>query len=382
MPASARPRRERIEELDELVLDDGTLFLDDENFLEAVGEGARARGLERPAHADLVQANAERAGARVVDAEFLERLPHVEIALARGGDAEARLGRVEDRAIERVDARKRAHGVHLGAVQPALLVERRVGPAQIETIRRRHEVVRQRDRHALRVDVDGRRAFDRLRDGLQRDPAAGEARHRERDDAEVEIVLHRGRIEHRDHRGDQHLLALVRARGRLAAVVVARQQHDAAVLRGARRVGVLQRVGRAVHAGTLAVPDAEHAVARRVVVEAELLRAPQRGRGEVLVDAGLEHDVMRIEVPARGDERVVVRAERRAAIAGDEARRVESRGGVALPLQERQPHQRLHAAQVDAAGRLRVLVVEGDALRVGHSRRRDVGMRGQGWRPF
>ena len=67
-------------------------------------------------------------------------------------------------------------------------------------------------------------------------------------------------------------------------------------LRGAGHVGVLEDVAAAVHARALAVPDAEHAVELGVREEVELLRAPDRGGGELLVDAGLEHDVLRRQV--------------------------------------------------------------------------------------
>jgi hypothetical protein len=76
-------------------------------------------------------------------------------------------------------------------------------------------------------------------------------------------------------------------------------------------VGVLEDVGTAVDPRPLAVPDAEHAVVLVVgLVELELLRAPQRGGGELLVDAGLEHHVVGRQVFARRPQRLVIAAER------------------------------------------------------------------------
>ena len=151
-------------------------------------------------------------------------------------------------AVDAIRARERAHRVHLRAVQPPLLVERGVGPAQVQAVARRGEVRRLDDAHALRVDVDRRRALHGLGDRLHPDPASGVARHREPDEAEVEVVLHGRGVEHGNHRRDQHLLALVRGGRRLARVVVAGQQQHAAARRGAREVRVLQHVGRAVDA--------------------------------------------------------------------------------------------------------------------------------------
>ena len=48
-------------------------------------------------------------------------------------------------------------------------------------------------------------------------------------------------------------------------------------------------------------------------------------------------------------QRLVERAQRRAAIAGDEAGGIEAGERVALALQDQQPNERLHAGQIDAA---------------------------------
>ena len=61
-------------------------------------------------------------------------------------------------------------------------------------------------------------------------------------------------------------------------------------------------------------------------------------------------------------QRLVVAAERRAAVAADEAGGVQAEHRVALLLQHRQAHQRLHAAHEGAAVLEAVLVVERDAL--------------------
>jgi hypothetical protein len=115
--------------------------------------------------------------------------------------------------------------------------------------------------------------------------------------------------------------------------------------------------------GPLAVPDAEHAVELlRLRVEVELLRAPHRGRRELFVDPRLEHDVLRGEVRLRLPQRLVVAAERRAAVAADEAGGVEAVHRIALLLQHRQADQRLHAAHEGATRFERVLVVERDGL--------------------
>ena len=86
---------------------------------------------------------------------------------------------------------------------------------------------------------------------------------------------------------------LMRGGGGFRRVVVAHQREHAAVLRGAGEIGVAEHVAGAVDARALAVPHAEHAIVLALAAQLGLLRAPQRGGGEVLVEAGLEEDVVR-----------------------------------------------------------------------------------------
>src|SRR5205085_6793579 len=96
------------------------------------------------------------------------------------------------------------------------------------------------------------------------------------------------------------------------------------------------------------------------LIEIDRLAAPYGGGGEILVDAGLELDAAALEEAFGRPERIVVGAERRAAIARDETAGLEPRGGVALHLHDRQPNERLDAVEIDASGLQIVLVVERD----------------------
>src|SRR5204862_377086 len=82
---------------------------------------------------------------------------------------------------------------------------------------------------AIDVGDDRGRAFDGFRDRLEADPAAGEARQRKTENPKIEIILQRRRIDHRHQRRGEHLLALMRQRRGLAAMVVAGERNDAAV---------------------------------------------------------------------------------------------------------------------------------------------------------
>jgi hypothetical protein len=295
----------------------------------------------------------------VVEAEVGQRLAQVVVGLAAGDQAEAVVRRRDDVVVQLVRAHVGERRVPLEIHQPRFLLQRRIGPADVQAAGRHHEVLGHHDVDAVRVDVDRRRRLDHFLDRLHRRPHAREAAHRERVQAHVEDVLHRRREEHRHAAGLEDVVALVRRGGALGDVVVAGDRDHAAVRRGAGHVGVLEHVGGAVDARALAVPEAEHAVELvGLRIERELLRAPHRGGAELLVDARLEHDVLRGEVLLGAPQRLVVAAQRRAAVAADEAGGVQAGQRVARALQHRQAHQRLHAAHEGAARLERVFVVQ------------------------
>ena len=150
-------------------------------------------------------------------------------------------------------------------------------------------------------------------------------------------------------------------------MVVARHDQDPAMPRAAGVVAVLEHVERAVDARALAVPEGEDAVVLRAREQADLLRAPDRGGGQVLVDAGLEDDAALVQELAGLPQGLIEAAQRRAAIARDEPRRVQAGGEVALALQHRQADQRLDAGHQHPPALQRVAVVE-THLRQGHAR--------------
>ena len=147
---------------------------------------------------------------------------------------------------------------------------------------------------------------------------------------------------------------------RFCRVIVAGEHQHAAALGGARKIGMLEHVAAAVHTGALAVPHREHAVVLGARVHVDLLAAPDRGRSQVLVQSRPKLDVRLGKKFFRTPQRKVERAQRRAAIAGDEAGGVQPGQHVALALQHQQAHQRLHAGHVNAAGLELIFVIESD----------------------
>ena len=156
------------------------------------------------------------------------------------------------------------------------------------------------------------------------------------------------------------MLALVRDGRRARAVVVTGHHQHAAMAGRAGEVGMLEHVAAAIDARPLAVPHGEDAVAPRTGQQVQLLRAPDRGGRQVLVDARLEADVLRSQERRRLVQCGVEPAQRRTAVARHITGRVQAGGAVALVLQHRQARQRLHAGHVDPPAVEAVFVVELD----------------------
>ena len=89
-----------------------------------------------------------------------------------------------------------------------------------------------------------------------------------------------------------------------------------------------------------------------------LLGAPDRGRGQILVDGRLEVDVGAGEEAARGPQLLVDVVHRGAAVAGDVGGGVEARRAVADALHHREAHQGLAAGDVNPSLPALVLVVQ------------------------
>ena len=121
-----------------------------------------------------------------------------------------------------------------------------------------------------------------------------------------------------------------------------------------------ENVAGPIDAGALAVPHGKHAVVLALAAQLGLLRAPDRGRGEVFVDAGLKPDVAFGQEWRGAQELAVEPTQRRAAIAGNVARRVKAVAPVQLLLHQAEPHQRLKSGDEDVAVAEVVFVVELD----------------------
>ena len=171
--------RSAVELLAQLDLDQRALLLDDHDEVEPSGEVLQLLRIERPGAGDLEQADAEIIGADLVEAEFLQRLAHVEIGFADGDDADARrLPTGEDGLVELVGAQVGEDRGALVQVQALFLVEEIELAADAEAARRHDEIIGDRDADPVDRAVDRGGRFDVVLDAFQADPDAGEARER------------------------------------------------------------------------------------------------------------------------------------------------------------------------------------------------------------
>ena len=139
----------------DLDLDQRALFLDHDDEVEALGEFHQFEAADRPRAADLVETQAEVVALDLVEAELVERLADVEIALADGDDADLGVAPARaDHAVELVRPHEGQHGVALEVVQARFLAEHGVAEPDVEPARRHREVVGDDDLHAVEAAVD------------------------------------------------------------------------------------------------------------------------------------------------------------------------------------------------------------------------------------
>ena len=337
-----------IEDGADLIFDQRPLFLDDDDEVEAGGEVAHDDGVERPDHADLEQAQAQRL-AGLNEAEIAERLQEVLPGLARRDDPDAGVLAAAQDAVQPVGAGEGERGGKLVMVEPLFLRQRQVDRPGADAAGRVARAIGNDDRRRIGADIDGAAALGDVGHHLHADPAAGKARHGDAEKAEVDQFLGVRRIEDGHADGDERGVGEIdRGRGS-RAVIVAGQRQRPALRRSAGEIGVTEGVAGPVDARTLAVPDAEDAIDRRPGEARQMLRAPDRGRRQILVEAGTEDDIAPLEDVAGAPELDVEAPHRRAAVAGDIAAGVEAGRFVAQALLDRQTHQRLHPGHVEPA---------------------------------
>src|SRR5262249_28774447 len=146
-----------VELLLDLRLNERPLLFHGQDDVESLRELEDALRLQRPGHADLVKPYPQLIGSHFVDAQLVERLAHVEIALAGRDDAKLRIrAAARNDAVELVGARIREDGRTLEIVQARLLGERLVAEADAQAAGRHGEIVGALHLDAIYAAVNGR----------------------------------------------------------------------------------------------------------------------------------------------------------------------------------------------------------------------------------
>ena len=161
-----------VEFLLHLVLDHVALFFNHHNFFETFGEVPDAVSFKRPDHADLVNAQANLLRFGIVNTKHVQSLTNVQVGFARRDNADTRLGRVHDHAVNAVGLGIGERGVEFVFQQSLLLSKRWVWPTDIQAALGDVEI-RSYAFHTEGVNIDNGSAFYSVRYCLKCYPATG-----------------------------------------------------------------------------------------------------------------------------------------------------------------------------------------------------------------
>ena len=354
----ARSVSPAVEQFLELALHERALLLDHQNLFESGREGPGDLGLERPDHAEVQDPHARSGERTVVQPQLGERLAEVGVARAGGNNAEPSV-------VGPVDA---IHAVGAGVGEREIGSRSDEAALELRRVRRQEvgaglvRVVlghRRGDGHdPVRPDLGRRRAVGDGGHDLQGRPQARRARAGDSVQAEVEDLLHAAREEDGHAEAREHRLGCARQSRGLAGGVVPDEREAAAGTADSGVVAVTQGVRRAVEAGGLAVPDAEHAVVAGPRQGGGQLAAPGGRGARLLVEPGhMDEVVLAADVCVAG-QLAVEPSEWRSLVAGDKGCGVQAVAAVGAVLVQRHTHERLHSGQEDAAALEQVAVVE------------------------
>ena len=166
----------------------------------------------------------------------------------------------------------------------------------------------------------------------------------ERDD-----VADRGRRENRHAQRPRHLLARARQGGGLRERIVAHQRDDPPEGCRARDAGMADGVGRPIEPGVLAEPESHHSVEAPPRQFSAQLCPPDRGGGQLLVEARGEDHVRLAQQCVGAVQLLVEAAQWRSLVPADEGGGREVAQAVQTPLGQHEPDQRLNAREEDRA---------------------------------
>ena len=344
-----------------LHFDQLALFLDADDQIQPLGPVVEALEIHRPDLPHLVGGNAQSFRLGRINPQQCQRMHQVEPVLARRHQPDLRPRLAPDAPVHAVGVAERLGSEPLVVQHPGFLLETVIHQADVQAARR-HREFRRHEPHPVRVAIDHRRRLDRVLHRLEADPDPCEPRQRPGIQPVIHHLLHTRRADHGHVGIDQRPVGLVQRGRRLAGMVIPHRHHHAAACRSAREIRVPHHVARPVHPRPLAVPQRKDALEFPLAAQFGLLRAPGRRRRKILVQSGLEPDIVLGQQLARARHLHVHRTQGRSAIAGDVTGGVPSRRPVPRLLHQHQPDQRLRSVQQNRRFRKVEAVVQRDNL--------------------
>ena len=109
-----------------------------------------------------------------------------------------------------------------------------------------------------------------------------------------------------------------------------------------------QHIATAIDSRPFSVPNGKHSVVFTFAAHFRLLRAPNSGRSQILIEARHEENVVLFKQALSTMHLRIDAAERRAAVSGDEAGRIQAHSAIHLLLHKQETHDRLRAGHMNA----------------------------------
>ena len=299
----------------QLPFQERSAIFDHQDFLKPFGKGACGIGIQGPSQAHFPDAQALGAGEIFRNASFSQSLTQHRKSLATHGDAETRIGAIQHHAVNAIGPRKGIGARQLHMPQAFFLQHRRVSGADMYAIGRCCHALRFACGVKCRVQHHRHGGVHGVGHAFHAHPGAGVTTKRNALQPIFQHLAHIGGVQHGDFQIHKGIFAARSDRGGFGRRIIPCQHQHTTQRRATGRIGVAQHIARAIHPRPLAIPNAENAIQARPRCQMHLLRAPNGGRRQILIQPRLKHHIMRTQPFRLARQFPIKSAERGAPIA-------------------------------------------------------------------
>ena len=192
------------------MLDNFATLLDNQDFFKAFRELSNTFWFKRPRHTNLIDSDTNFPHALFINPKLAQCLPRIFISLASCHNAKTRLWRIDDKLINLVGMGESECCISLLFLQAFILNQRRVGPANIQSILGQHKVIRCNDVKVLSFKRHNGAGFNRVGNDFVTDPTTRVTRHRNAKQTQFDELMDRGRKQHRHDGCHKGMIRLMR----------------------------------------------------------------------------------------------------------------------------------------------------------------------------